>query len=58
MIWLLTIPLALIALYALLNLMIDTGKGSSSRIPYLILLVVSTAVVYVAWFHPIRITFA
>ena len=46
------------AAYALLCLLIDTGKGSESRMPYLVLLIVSAGILYVAWFHPVRITFA
>jgi len=57
-IWLLTVPLAVVAAYALLCLLIDTGKGSESRMPYLVLLIVSAGILYVAWFHPVRITFA
>lgn len=58
MIWLLTVPLGFVAAYALLCLLIDTGKGSASRMPYLVLLIVSAGILYVAWFHPITITFA
>ena len=57
MIWLITIPLIVVAAYALLCLMIDTGKGSASRMPYLMLLLVSAGILYVAWFHPVTVTF-
>jgi len=58
MIWLITIPLIVVAAYALLCLMIDTGKGSASRIPYLMLLLVSAGILYVVWFHPITVAFS
>jgi len=58
MIWLITIPLVVVAVYALLCLAIDTGKGSASRIPYLMLLLVSAGILYVAWFHPITVAFS
>ncbi len=58
MIWLLTIPVGVVAAYAVLCLLIDTGKGSSSCIPYWLLLLASTAILYVAWCHPVRISFA
>jgi len=58
MIWLITIPLVVVAVYALFCLAIDTGKGSASRIPYLMLLLVSAGILYVAWFHPITVAFS
>lgn len=58
MIWLIMVPLALAAAYAVLCLVIDTGTGSSSKIPYWVILLASTAVLYVAWFHPVRVTFS
>jgi hypothetical protein len=57
-IWALTVPLVVVAAYALLCLLIDTGKGSASRMPYLLLLLASAGILYVAWFHPVHIGFA
>lgn len=34
MVWLITIPLAIVAAYAVLCLMINTGAYSASRTPY------------------------
>lgn len=57
MIWLITIPLALVAAYSVLCLMINTGTDSGRSAPYWVLLTASAAILYVAWYHPISITF-
>ena len=57
MIWLITIPLALVAAYAILCLVLNAVTGSGEGKPYWVLLTVSVAIVYIAWFHPVRIAF-
>lgn len=57
MIWVLTIPVALVAAYAVLCLLIGADMRSDGSAPYWILLLASAAILYVAWFHPISITF-
>ena len=57
MIWLITIPLVLIAAYSVLCLAINAGTGGRSA-PYWLMLAASAVGLYLAWFHPVRITVA
>lgn len=55
MIWMLTIPLAVIMAYSVLCLMINRDMGSGQSTAYWMLLAASVVILYVAWFHPVRI---
>lgn len=57
MIWLLTAAFGLVAAYTILCLMIGSKTGGSSQAPYWVLLLVSVTVLWVAWYHPMHITF-
>lgn len=56
MIWLVTIPSAVIAAYSILCILINRDMRSGGGAVYWVLLTASTTLIYVAWFHPIRIT--
>jgi hypothetical protein len=56
MIWLVTIPSAIIAAYSTLCILINRDMRSGGGAVYWVLLAASATVIYVAWFHPVGIT--
>jgi hypothetical protein len=58
MAWLITVPAILVAAYAVLCLLIGRDLGEGGNLPYWLLLAGCVVIVYVAWFHPVRIVLA
>lgn len=57
MIWIVTAVLVLVMAYAGLNLLISRDMGEGGILPYVLLLLGSSGMLYVAWMHPPHVTF-